>query len=214
MTRMMPLMSSPRAATSVAAMSATLPLRKLSRASSRWRWSLSPWMATTLVPSRLKSRSSWSHMRLVPQKMSPRRSGGLPTRCSRSAAVSRLILSFPTICTICVMSAFALSSSRLPICTWYGRFRKSSASFRTSFGHVAVKKSVWRWLGTSRKILRICGSKPMSSIRSASSRTSLQISESRTCRPSRKSFRRPGVAMRQWHPARMAPSCMPFGCPP
>jgi hypothetical protein len=41
----------------------------------------------------------------------------------------------------------------------------------TSRGQVAEKKSVWRCAGMERTIFWICGSKPMSSMRSASSST-------------------------------------------
>ena len=42
---------------------------------------------------------------------------------------------------------------------------------RTSRGQVAVKNNVCRWSGHRATMRRICGSKPMSSIRSASSKT-------------------------------------------
>mmetsp|Transcript_70410 Transcript_70410/g.195965 ORF Transcript_70410/g.195965 Transcript_70410/m.195965 type:complete len:244 (-) Transcript_70410:371-1102(-) len=92
------------------------------------------------------------------------------------------------------MSWLPFKTSRLPIMTLYGLFKISLASFRTSFGQVAVKKSVWRFLGTLPKILRIWGSKPMSNIRSASSSTKYVTEPRDTTPESTKSTSRPGVA--------------------
>ena len=84
----------------------------------------------------------------------------------------------------------------------------------TSLGHVAEKNSVCRSAGIDRTIRWICGSKPMSSMRSASSRTRYEIWCSRTMPPSRKSLRRPGVAMTSWTPKRRSRSCGPLEAPP
>mmetsp|Transcript_14927 Transcript_14927/g.42405 ORF Transcript_14927/g.42405 Transcript_14927/m.42405 type:complete len:207 (-) Transcript_14927:279-899(-) len=81
-------------------------------------------------------------------------------------------------------------------------------------GQVAVKNSVWRCRGILARILRICGSKPMSSILSASSRTSLPTPSSRTCPPSRKSLRRPGQATMVCTPMRYLEIWSLFGEPP
>mmetsp|Transcript_6251 Transcript_6251/g.16637 ORF Transcript_6251/g.16637 Transcript_6251/m.16637 type:complete len:292 (-) Transcript_6251:769-1644(-) len=212
----MPLMSRPRAATSVATSSLMrASLRSLS-ACSRSRWPLSPWMAEQGTPFWLRSRESWSHMRFVPQKTKVRFFWFLSTSYSLRVLMSiwSLLSRGPTTFTIWVMSVLALSSSRSPIWTLNGLYRKSSASFLTSFGQVAVKKRVCLFCGTSFKILRIWGSNPMSSMRSASSSTNFATLSSRTCRPSRKSFSLPGVAMRQCTPARMALSCWCLGAPP
>mmetsp|Transcript_41101 Transcript_41101/g.106988 ORF Transcript_41101/g.106988 Transcript_41101/m.106988 type:complete len:296 (+) Transcript_41101:566-1453(+) len=216
MTSTTPFTSKPRAATSVATRMVILPFRKLSRASSRWRWSLSPWMAAMRKFARCSDRSCWSHMRFVPQKTKVRFFWFLSTSYSLRVLMSiwSLLSRGPTTFTIWVMSVLALSSSRSPIWTLNGLYRKSSASFLTSFGQVAVKKRVCLFCGTSFKILRIWGSNPMSSMRSASSSTNFATLSSRTCRPSRKSFSLPGVAMRQCTPARMALSCWCLGAPP
>mmetsp|Transcript_49003 Transcript_49003/g.138959 ORF Transcript_49003/g.138959 Transcript_49003/m.138959 type:complete len:205 (-) Transcript_49003:244-858(-) len=98
--------------------------------------------------------------------------------------------------------------------TLYGLCKISAARVRTSFGQVAVKNSVCRFLGTLAKILRIWGSKPMSSMRSASSRHSFMTPSTRTWPPSRKSFKRPGQAMMACTPARYVCIWSRFGAPP
>ena len=65
------------------------------------------------------------------------------------------------------MSGMNAAGSR----AWKGLFWNSAASLRTSRGHVAVYISDWYPRGTLLMMRRICGSKPMSSIRSASSMT-------------------------------------------
>mmetsp|Transcript_6257 Transcript_6257/g.16668 ORF Transcript_6257/g.16668 Transcript_6257/m.16668 type:complete len:218 (-) Transcript_6257:731-1384(-) len=217
MTSTTPFTSKPRAATSVATRMVILPFRKLSRASSRWRWSLSPWMAAMRKFARCSDRSCWSHMRFVLQNTMPL-AEALPrsaTEAWRRTSISIVFL----LCglqalMICVMSWLPFSSSRFPICTWKASRRNSLARRRTLAGHVAVKNSVWRCLGILARILRICGSKPMSSMRSASSSTSFSTRSRRNWLPSRKSLMRPGVPMTPWTPARSSRSCSCLGAPP
>mmetsp|Transcript_25731 Transcript_25731/g.77702 ORF Transcript_25731/g.77702 Transcript_25731/m.77702 type:complete len:214 (+) Transcript_25731:74-715(+) len=213
----MPLMSRPRAATSVATRTFRRPSFKPLRAASRSRCPLSPWMAPQGTRLRSSDCASWSHILFVEQKTRPFAAlllwSATPAFCR--ICMRTEFFSLPRhVQTICVMSWLPLSSSRLPICTCKASCRNSEARRRMAGGQVAVKKSVCRCRGTRARILRICGSKPMSSMRSASSSTSLLMLSSRTCLPSRKSFSLPGVAMRQWHPLRMADSCMCFGDPP
>ena len=104
------------------------------------------------------------------------------------------------------MSLFATNESVSPMFTWIGLVRIAVATLTTARGHVAVKNSVCRAEGARARILRICGSKPMSSMRSASSRTTY-VDEPRLMAPdSRKSLRRPGVAMAIWGPLRSSRS--------
>ena len=84
----------------------------------------------------------------------------------------------------------------------------------TSRGHVAEKNSVWRSRGMDATMRWIWGSKPMSSMRSASSNTRYDTWWSLTCWLSRKSFRRPGVAMMRCTPYWMSRSWGPLGAPP
>mmetsp|Transcript_126173 Transcript_126173/g.342544 ORF Transcript_126173/g.342544 Transcript_126173/m.342544 type:complete len:214 (+) Transcript_126173:501-1142(+) len=213
----MPLMSRPRAATSVATSSLMrASLRSLS-ACSRSRWPLSPWMAEQGTPFWLRSRESWSHMRFVLQNTMPLAAAfarsATPAWRRTSISIVFLLCGLQAL-MICVMSWLPFSSSRFPICTWKASRRNSLARRRTLAGHVAVKNSVWRCLGILARILRICGSKPMSSMRSASSSTSFSTRSRRNWLPSRKSLMRPGVPMTPWTPARSSRSCSCLGAPP
>lgn len=59
-----------------------------------------------------------------------------------------------------------------PMEMWTGSCMKVDARSRTEGGQVAVNMRVWRpWLRVVAMILRISSSKPLSSMRSASSRT-------------------------------------------
>mmetsp|Transcript_108158 Transcript_108158/g.349153 ORF Transcript_108158/g.349153 Transcript_108158/m.349153 type:complete len:213 (+) Transcript_108158:345-983(+) len=208
------LMSRPRWATSVATSTLALPCLKAQRAWSRSRCSMSPWRQTMGAPARESVECMLAAARLVFVKIS----AAPPEFCrvgkisSSRCFIFSLSLRIFTMC--CVMSAFVVCASELPTWMCVGVCVKDSATCLTSFGHVAVKSAVWRCCGRYLTSSRICGSKPMSSMRSASSSTSLLMLSSRTCLPSRKSFSLPGVAMRQWHPLRMADSCMCFGDPP
>mmetsp|Transcript_7839 Transcript_7839/g.12349 ORF Transcript_7839/g.12349 Transcript_7839/m.12349 type:complete len:268 (-) Transcript_7839:424-1227(-) len=118
------------------------------------------------------------------------------------------------ISTTWLMSLLATSESVSPMLTWIGLVRMAVATRTTARGHVAVKKSVWRWEGARARILRICGSKPMSSMRSASSNTMYDDDPRLTPPDSRKSLRRPGVAIAIWGPLRSSRSWFPLGAPP
>src|SRR6185369_6516447 len=67
--------------------------------------------------------------------------------------------------------------------------------------HVAENSSVCRSPRQSETIFRTSWMKPMSSMRSASSRTRTETLWSRTCRWLQRSSRRPGVAIRMSTPA-------------
>ena len=72
---------------------------------------------------------------------------------------------------------------RRPTCTTTGLRRYLRASASTSGGIVALNNSVCRYCGTSATMRLICGAKPMSSMRSASSSTSTSRSSNTTfCR--------------------------------
>ena len=165
-------MSRPRAATSVATSSGAFPLRKRSSAYSRSAWSLSPWIAPAdRRPMAFIFRSMKSHRRLVPQNTMPRAPS---TKFSlRTAIALSSFWSSVTSSTVCLMDLFAVSlSPLLPMRTSAASgWRNVSAILRTPSGHVAVNMSVCRAVGHSLMIFLICGSNPMSSIRSASSRT-------------------------------------------
>mmetsp|Transcript_123729 Transcript_123729/g.332315 ORF Transcript_123729/g.332315 Transcript_123729/m.332315 type:complete len:291 (-) Transcript_123729:252-1124(-) len=209
-------MSSPRAATSVPTSTLMRPCFRSLRAASRCCWSLSPWIAAHGTPLRSRLADSWSHILLEPQKINPL---PRPPRTFRPASmrISASMSSFlfaGTMRTSCVTSAFPFSSSRSPTMTLYGFVRISDARLWISRGQVAVKNSVCLFEGRCSRILRICGSNPMSSILSASSSTSLLVFRSCTCRPSRKSLRRPGHATTHAHPCRYLDIWLPLGAPP
>ena len=91
----------------------------------------------------------------------------------------------------------------------------------TDLGHVAVNMRVVRCAPGlhAATMERIWGSKPMSSMRSASSSTRYTTALAvmggvRPCGGSRKSFSRPGVATTRSHPPRMARSWPPLSVPP
>mmetsp|Transcript_5482 Transcript_5482/g.16626 ORF Transcript_5482/g.16626 Transcript_5482/m.16626 type:complete len:253 (+) Transcript_5482:83-841(+) len=186
--------SRPRAATSVATSTGVWPCLNEFSTASRSCWRLSPWMEPARN-SRIIAMHSWSHIRLVEQKTMMRAPGGLDLRIFASSAFFSCMPL--TICTFCVMDLLATSFSSTPpmnTCTvWLTT--NCDAIALTSRGHVALKNSVCRALGSARTIFWICGSKPMSSMRSASSSTRYETWPRRIWPASRKSFRRPGVAM-------------------
>ena len=84
----------------------------------------------------------------------------------------------------------------------------------TSLGQVALHMSVCLSGRMRSTILRICGSKPMSNILSASSRTRY-VHRRRLILPvSRKSISLPGVAIQMSIPSWRARICGPLGAPP
>mmetsp|Transcript_44291 Transcript_44291/g.73469 ORF Transcript_44291/g.73469 Transcript_44291/m.73469 type:complete len:216 (-) Transcript_44291:442-1089(-) len=93
---------------------------------------------------------------------------------------------------------------------------KSAASRWISRGKVALNMKVCRSRGMSScsTMRRICGSKPMSSMRSASSRTRYVTRRRFVVPPSRWSISRPGVATTISTPARRSATCARFGTPP
>ena len=83
-----------------------------------------------------------------------------------------------------------------------------------SFESVADSSSVWRWRGTVVITRFSGGRKPMSSIRSASSRTTISIAVRSMVRRSRWSMSRPGVATTMSTPRRSVRTCGMIGSPP
>ncbi len=88
--------------------------------------------------------------------------------------------------------------------TWAGRSRMPSARRRISFEKVALKSRFWRRGGSSARIFRMSRMKPMSSIRSASSRTRISTRDRSIVRWPTWSSSRPGVATTISGPARSA----------
>mmetsp|Transcript_71896 Transcript_71896/g.181399 ORF Transcript_71896/g.181399 Transcript_71896/m.181399 type:complete len:223 (-) Transcript_71896:1068-1736(-) len=197
-TRATPGMSRPRAATSVAIRTpfclffglVVMALNVL-RTSSRSHCSLSPWMALAhpqMIGSvllgfheSLSSRKSQVFLRMAKTTaVSPCFKVLLSTCCNFST-----LLRSGSTKTCCVTFGLAVRRSPAPcpmrICTAFGLVREAAARC-TALGHVAVKKSVCLAVPASASsgypealhaaaILRMSGSKPMSSILSASSST-------------------------------------------
>ena len=81
-------------------------------------------------------------------------------------------------------------------------------------GNVAENNNVWRFFGSVAMIFFSAGRKPMSSMRSASSSTSVSTADRSSVRCCMWSIRRPGVAMTTSTPRRKALICGPMLTPP
>mmetsp|Transcript_24077 Transcript_24077/g.71596 ORF Transcript_24077/g.71596 Transcript_24077/m.71596 type:complete len:428 (+) Transcript_24077:1204-2487(+) len=201
--------SRPRAATSVATSTCARPLLTLSRTRSRRPCSKSPCSDSARTPSTLRSMYSAtisaSRFRLTKTMVwQAREERALPWPSSFIAASIFSIRSEESISlaprasqsrTCCTIDLAATSSSSPPTLIRTGSSRKSIASLRTSEGHVAENMKVCRppSAGKWSTISRSCGSKPMSSMRSASSRTRCRTFFVRIVWSRSMSFSRPGV---------------------
>ena len=106
------------------------------------------------------------------------------------------------------------AAPRWPTCTKWGWCSISVAMRRISPGSVAEKSSVWRSGGSADRMRCTSGQKPMSIMRSASSRTSTCTRRRSTASCRMWSIRRPGVATTMSTPALSARSCGPISTPP
>mmetsp|Transcript_63417 Transcript_63417/g.138100 ORF Transcript_63417/g.138100 Transcript_63417/m.138100 type:complete len:208 (+) Transcript_63417:348-971(+) len=203
--------SRPRDATSVATRMGDFPSLNSFNTQSRSSCFLSPWMQRAGQPSRRISRVSWSPPRFVSQKIKIFEPS--ITFSSRRLRRPRLSASCTTSTYCRMVCAVRRSNDPTLMCTGASR-QMSRASRCTSLGHVALHINVCRSGRTCDVIFRTCGSKPMSSIRSASSRTRY-VTRLRLVSPdSRKSISRPGVAMTISTPSRRSRCCWYFGVPP
>mmetsp|Transcript_73126 Transcript_73126/g.189902 ORF Transcript_73126/g.189902 Transcript_73126/m.189902 type:complete len:234 (-) Transcript_73126:359-1060(-) len=208
------LMSRPRAATSVAQSTLASPLRNLFKAVSLRLWSKSPWISSVHRPNALSSFSSQARSLQFcfvfenTKQFAP--SESRPKMRFNAAFLSSLLLQTST---FWVMFLFVvISSEPIWICT--GSLIYFFAKSRHSLGQVAVNMLICFSHGTLSSISLICGSKPMSSMRSASSRTAKRTWSRITTLLLQKSFNRPGVAMRQSGPSLIFHSWSLFGAPP
>mmetsp|Transcript_13031 Transcript_13031/g.27411 ORF Transcript_13031/g.27411 Transcript_13031/m.27411 type:complete len:300 (-) Transcript_13031:656-1555(-) len=199
-----PLMSKPRAATSVATSMEHSRDTNLRSDASRSCCCLSPCTAQVEKPSCQNNLATKSTRRLVLAKMTT-------DAVSKSSEHRKLYssLSFTSSWAsmkVCLMALLATSSpsavpSPMNISAVSSLLRMNlEATFRTALGQVAVKKRVCRedMGGRAAVICLSCGSNPMSSIRSASSSTTKwQSPNDKTggVLRSRRSQRRPGVAI-------------------
>ncbi len=196
----------PRAATSVATSTRTLPLVRSCRLRVRRAWLRSPWSDVAGMPASSSWSASCSANARVRAKISVLPSPELS--CSMIAALSRCSMRS----TRWSMVDDAWSS---PATSWtLGFGRNSLTSVATPLSSVAEKSRRWPSFFTWRRIRCTGSRKPRSHMWSASSRTVTTISE-RSRRPwSMRSSRRPGVAMRMSTPRCSAPTCLNCGTPP
>mmetsp|Transcript_7082 Transcript_7082/g.15455 ORF Transcript_7082/g.15455 Transcript_7082/m.15455 type:complete len:280 (+) Transcript_7082:318-1157(+) len=210
----MSLMSSPRCATSVAANTGWRPSLNSCSTQSRSSCDLSPWIARQGQPSTRSSRVRLSHRRFELQKMrifEPSISASSSPTSLPSFAGS---LHTSTCCAICVFALPAWTSAPPTSRRRKPGSRKVEASACTSAGHVAENMSVCRSGRICWSSPRSCGTKPRSSIRSASSTTTYVHRESSVFFLASSSVSRPGVATTTSGALRSASTCGALGTPP
>mmetsp|Transcript_79049 Transcript_79049/g.226629 ORF Transcript_79049/g.226629 Transcript_79049/m.226629 type:complete len:229 (-) Transcript_79049:597-1283(-) len=216
-------MSNPRPITSVAISSLVEPFRKSSRMERRFSWGRPPWRASTCTPSSQSLVLSSSAKFFWFTKM-------IIFESSRAIAA---LMCWSNICrftTSCFSHGFLSSgkSTTITCCVMPSLASKTSASSSpprappfptrivtgislhnvrakdwTSFGHVAEKKTVWRSGRTAALISSMSPRKPMSSIRSASSKHQYVTLFSDTFPAWQKSISRPGVATAMCEPSKV-----------
>ena len=157
----------PREATSVAIRMGSLPSLKVRMVFSRFCCGISPWMQSASSPMRTKSSRRRWHMTFVLQKTM--------VRSSRSVRMSRLVISIFSsggqVMEYCVMSGRLSVSAGTVISTssrWY-----IHETVITSCEMVAENRPRLRRFLTFSMIFVTSSKKPMSSMRSASSNTTV-----------------------------------------
>mmetsp|Transcript_3506 Transcript_3506/g.9396 ORF Transcript_3506/g.9396 Transcript_3506/m.9396 type:complete len:301 (-) Transcript_3506:1884-2786(-) len=194
MTTCTPLISRPRAATSVASRKDASFVRNISSDSKRAAWVMSPCSsAATGRPSRPNKILRRCARCLVRKKMmegAPRKERAHMASSTASLCAAAAPLSLTTSWRSSFGTAAAASAAKRTGC-----LRESAISALTSSLKVALKSMVCRFLGAMRKISVTSSLNPISSSLSASSSTSTARSSSPTlCVLWRWSMRRPGVA--------------------
>mmetsp|Transcript_2986 Transcript_2986/g.6776 ORF Transcript_2986/g.6776 Transcript_2986/m.6776 type:complete len:411 (+) Transcript_2986:268-1500(+) len=204
----------PRPRTSVPTMTLTRPALKSPSARSRCRWSLSPWTDAAGRPIAHSPSTSSSAADFLFTNTTV-----LPGTLSSSSNVAAVLSRPSTYMTFCVTLVDAPPTR--PTCSIAASTRKLSAMARTVLGKVAENIIVCRppsappaGMSAPSTICRSCGSKPMSSMRSASSSTRKRTLRSETRPRSTMSFSRPGVATRTSQPRSSSRICAPKGVPP
>mmetsp|Transcript_19045 Transcript_19045/g.57134 ORF Transcript_19045/g.57134 Transcript_19045/m.57134 type:complete len:222 (-) Transcript_19045:103-768(-) len=203
--------SRPRAARSVAMRTSTLRLRKESRTLMRSSWPMSPCSVTASFCRRsLKSAASFSAPCFDLQKMQSWPFFRNPsTRCMSQGHFASSVGTISTCCTM-----FSAAWPRVPIVIRIGCRRRSLESSSIFGGKVAEKRRVWREGRTFWTTERIWSSKPICSMRSASSSTT-KVQRLRL-QPFilMMSMMRPGVAMTISLPFFTSLNCWYFERPP
>ena len=153
-------------------------------------WSMSPWISPDEKPWLFKLLLS---SRTVVLRLAKIIAVATLSVRSRWRSTSRLLRDEAT-GTLC-WAMFALVEAGRATSIDFGLVRNLSASFLIGGGMVALNSRVWRVVGSFEQIVSISGMKPMSSMRSASSITSMSQPVSRILPRSNRSIRRPGVAI-------------------
>ena len=194
MTWLMPATSMPRAATSVATSTPMRPWRRRSRVRLRWVWCMSPCSAAAEMPFSCSDSDNSSALRLVAVNTtawfipsSPSRAWSRRPLWPRSSAYMRRCSIWPRSC--CATSISMRCGLRV----------RRDARLPTTPSSVAENSKVWRLAGVAATMASMSSAKPMSSMRSASSRISTSTSDSLILRRLRWSSRRPGVATTTSH---------------
>ncbi|CDC31028.1 unknown [Faecalibacterium sp. CAG:82] len=203
-------MSMPRAAISVATSTFVLPALKPSSAATRADWLLLPWMAAAGIPCLLRSLAILSAPCLVRLNTSALTTGGF--RFLMSQGSRNFLLPFSTKYRLWSMRSTVLETGSTLTNT--GSCRMPAASCSISLGMVALNMRFWRCLGSLAITFFTSWTKPMSSIRSASSSTKISMFERSTSPCPTRSFNRPGQAMRISTPFLMASTCGAWPTPP
>ena len=158
--------SMPRLAMSVATRTRTCPLRKPSSARVRWFCVLSEWIAAQGI----SSRASFLTMRSAPWRIFVKAMTFVHSGCVfRRWMSSESLQAFSTNITFWLMRSTVGVSGEISIFT--GSVTSSPASFAIAGDIVAEKNSDSRAFGSFEMMRLMSGRKPMSSMRSASSRT-------------------------------------------
>ena len=198
--------SIPRAATSVDTNTRSSPRRNRSITCSRCFCGMSPWIRSASTPFPRRKYASRSVDPFVLQN-TIQRSNPVSSRIRAIAsALSEVSM------RNCLMSGLFSSSSRTVTSTasrWY-----THAMSITSREIVAenIPRSFRAFIRSSSRVTSC--TKPMSSIRSASSSTTVRAVSIRTVRRFRWSLRRPGVATTICGRLLSASICFPIGAPP
>ena len=165
------------------------PARNASMVLRRTGCGMSPWSGSTATRSRRMVPTSSSTVRLRLQNTSADSTAGFPSRVRsvRSFSLARQWMTDWS--TSSVVAAGGATDTRA------GRCRKRLAIRPISGGMVADSIMVCRRTGSFATMLSMSGMKPMSSMRSASSMTSISTPISSSAPRSKRSSRRPGVAI-------------------
>mmetsp|Transcript_7508 Transcript_7508/g.18118 ORF Transcript_7508/g.18118 Transcript_7508/m.18118 type:complete len:244 (-) Transcript_7508:1037-1768(-) len=202
--------SSPRAATSVATSTWMRPALKSRKILSRSTWCLSPCRHAHRKSNFTKFTLSSSVATFCPTKMITSPSSTIAGR----ASISQAHLCDASGKTRTTWRTSEDASPMLPTVTWTGWLRRVSASSRIRFLNVAENISVCRSGRICPRMHRICNSNPMSSMRSASSRTRNVTRLQFVALDLSISIRRPGVPTMISAPRKRSRRCSFFDAPP